>query len=146
MVCQNSGVERGGLAGGFVRQPAKDKFLGEIRGRSLSCADQEISQQHSDTAIGCWIVGIGDGSRGQIAADGRVVRLRPSIVSSTHEGARDGVEKARPRGPRALVEVARILVQKRQENSATDHDVGKAVGVSGAIALTEALPTLGVVG
>ena len=56
------------------------------------------------------------------------------------------MESARPRGPRALVEVARILVQKRRENSATDHDVGKAVGVSGAIALTEALPTLGVVG
>ena len=47
---------------------------------------------------------------------------------------------------RALVEVARVLVQQRWQDGAADHDVDKAVGIESAVALTVTLHTLNVVG
>ena len=56
------------------------------------------------------------------------------------------MENARLRRPPTLVEVARVLVQKRWQDSATYHDVGEAVGIGSAVTLTEPLPSLRVVG
>jgi hypothetical protein len=46
---------------------------------------------------------------------------------------------------RALVEVARVLVQKRWQDGAADHDVGEGVGIGRAKALAVTLRTLAVV-
>jgi hypothetical protein len=56
------------------------------------------------------------------------------------------VQRARLVGARALVEVARVLVQKRWQDGAADHDVGEAVGIGRAKALAVTLRTLAVVG
>ena len=39
------------LLSGFMRKATKEKFLSEIRGGPLSCADKEIPQQQSDAAV-----------------------------------------------------------------------------------------------
>jgi hypothetical protein len=47
---------------------------------------------------------------------------------------------------RALVEMARVLVQKRWQDGAANLDVGKAVGIGSTITLARTLHTLAVVG
>src|SRR5437660_48703 len=69
-----------------------------------------------------------------------------SIVSPADERVGDRVESARLVCARALEEVTRVLVQKRWQDGAADHDVGKAVGSDSAIALAVTLQTLRVVG
>src|SRR5438045_7693772 len=69
-----------------------------------------------------------------------------SIVSPADERVEDRVESARLVCARALEEVTRVLVQKRWQDGAADHDVGKAVGSDSAIALAVTLQTLRVVG
>jgi hypothetical protein len=56
------------------------------------------------------------------------------------------MESARLLGACALIEVARVLVQKRWQDGAADHDVGNAAGVGSAKALSVTLRTLAVVG
>ena len=56
------------------------------------------------------------------------------------------MQSARLLCARALVEVARVLVQKRWQDGAADHDVGSAVGIGSAKALSVTLRTLAVVG
>src|SRR5947199_10570189 len=69
-----------------------------------------------------------------------------SIVSPADERVEDRAESARLVCARALEEVTRVLVQKRWQDGAADHDVGKAVGSDSAIALAVTLQTLRVVG
>jgi hypothetical protein len=56
------------------------------------------------------------------------------------------VECARLLCARALVEVARTLMQDRWQDGAADHDVGQTVCVVGAQTLAEALRALNVMG
>ena len=56
------------------------------------------------------------------------------------------MQNARFCSPPALLEVAGVLVQKRWEDGATDHDVGKPVGIDSTKALSVTFPTLRVVG
>ena len=56
------------------------------------------------------------------------------------------MENARCLGACALVEVARVLVQKGWQDGTADHDGAYAVGSASAIALTVGSPTLAVVG
>src|SRR2546427_12891971 len=69
-----------------------------------------------------------------------------SIVSPADERVEDRVESARLVCARALEEVTRVLVQKRWQDGAADHAVGKAVGSDSAVALAVTLQTLRAVG
>src|SRR5271156_4644128 len=126
--------------------PAQDEFLGQVGGRSLSSVNKEITQEQPHAAIRCRVVGIREGGRGQISAYRRVVCLPPSVVSFADEWTGQCVENARLICARALVEVARILVQERRQDGATDHDVAKAIRIDGAIALSVTDHSLAVVG
>src|SRR5579864_110854 len=129
-----------------VRDAIQDEFLCQIGSGSLAGSDQEVPEKQSETSIRRWIIGIRDGSRAEVATNGRVVRLQPPIVSPADKWEGDCVENARLRRPPTLVEVARVLVQKRWQDSATYHDVGEAVGIGSAVTLTESFPSLRVVG
>src|SRR5258708_8098872 len=131
---------------GFGREPAQEELLCEVGERALAGVDKGAREPPPRAAIRRRIVGRRDGSRGQIATDGRVVRLPPSVVTPADDCAGDCVERAGLLCARALIEVARILVQKRWQDGAADHDVGKAVGIASAIALRVTLRTLAVVG
>jgi len=48
----------------FVRDPAQDKLLCQVGGRSLAGPDKEIPENQPDAAIRRRIVGVRDGSRG----------------------------------------------------------------------------------
>src|SRR5689334_9858885 len=56
-----------------------------------------------------------------------------------------GVRNPGLSGARSLIEVARVLAQKRGQDGASNHDVAEAIGGIGAVALTETLSALTVV-
>src|SRR5512146_1452124 len=68
-----------------------------------------------------------------------------SVVPFAYEGMGQGMTK--PRFPCAcsLIQVARILVQKRRQYGAPNHDVAEAIRGIGAIPFAEALSALAVV-
>ena len=105
-------------------KPAQDELLCQVGCRALARSDKEIPQEQSDTAIRWRIVGIRESSGGQVTAYSRVVRLPPSVVSLANEWAGKCVDSARPICARALVEIARVLVQERRQDGAADHNVG----------------------
>jgi len=53
---------------GFVRPPMQDEFLCQVSGSALTGVHNEICEEQPEAAIRFRIVGIRDGSRGQIAA------------------------------------------------------------------------------
>src|ERR1700730_16608082 len=116
------------MISGFAGDPAKNKFLCQVGGRSLPGVDKKIPEEKPEATIRRRIVGIGDSSRAQIATDSRVVRLPLSVVSAADEWAVVCVERAGLTCARSVVKVARVLMQKRRQDGAADHDVGKAVG------------------
>src|ERR1700752_1141462 len=75
------------------------------------------------------IVKVFESGCGERAAEAGVVRLPASVFALAHEQALHNM-----RGPtfprsRALVEVARVLVQERRKHGAFEHDVRGAVGI-----------------
>lgn len=79
---------------------------------SLAGSDQESPEKQSETSIRHWIMGIRDGGRAEIAADGQVVKLHSPVVSLADNREGDCVENTRFRRPGALLEPARVLVEK----------------------------------
>src|SRR5258708_39409134 len=130
---------------GFGRDPPQEELLCQVGECALAGVDKSSREHPARAAIRRRVVGHRDGGCAQIATDGRVVRLPPSVVAPTDECERDRVESARSLRARALVEVARVLVQKRWQDGASENDVGKAAGIAGAIALSVTLRTLAVV-
>ena len=57
-------------------ESAQDELLDKVGGHALSGVDTDIRKDQPNATIRCWIVGIGGGSRDQIATDGGIVRLR----------------------------------------------------------------------
>src|SRR5271165_1764407 len=65
-----------------------------------------------------------------------------SVVSPADKWVRECVENARFLCSRALVEVTRILVQKRWQDRPANHNVGKASGSGGSKSLAVSLSAL----
>src|SRR5579872_1498520 len=130
----------------FVREPGQDELLYHVAEHSLPGADKEILKERRGAAIRIRIVGVRDSCRGQIATYAGIVWLQPTVVSLADEWARERVEHPRLVRACALVEVARVLVQNRWQDSAADHNVGNAVSRGSAEALAITLRTLTVVG
>lgn len=145
-ICNAAAVAYGSsLVSGLAGKSAQEELLCQIGRRSLAGAEQEIFEDEPNSAIRRRIVGVRDRSRCQVASDGRIVRLPAPVISLADEWAPECVQNARPRRARALVEVARILVEKRRQDGATDHNVSKTVRIGSSVALRETLPTLGIV-
>src|SRR5277367_3025120 len=87
------------------------------------------------------IIGVGDGARGQISPQARIVGLPASVISLADERRREGVECARLLCARTLVKVAGILMQDGRQDGAADHDVSQTVGIVGAETLAISLRT-----
>ena len=64
------------------------------------------------------------------------------IVSPADKWVRDGVEKTRFPCSRALIEVTRVLVQKRWQDRPANHNVAKAIGSDDSKSLAVALRAL----
>src|ERR1035437_5861256 len=62
----------------FGREPAHDKLLCQGGEHALGGVDNDSLERLPRAAIRCRVVGIREGRRGQIATDGRVVRLKRS--------------------------------------------------------------------
>src|SRR5258708_28408894 len=153
MVPQQQGRKKGGgwaspplfLIFGFGRDPPQEELLCQVGECALAGVDKSSREHPARAAIRRRVVGHRDGGCAQIATDGRAVRLPPSVVAPTDECERDRVESARSLRARALVEVTRVLMQKRWQDGASEHDVGNAAGIASAIALSATLRTLAVV-
>jgi len=130
----------------FGLNSTQDKLLCKAADQPLAGTDEKIPKHYPRTAIRCRIVGIRKGSRGQFATYARVVWLQMAVVSPANERAGECVERTRLICARALVKIARILMQERWQNGAANHNVGKAVSGARAQALTVALRTLNIVG
>jgi hypothetical protein len=76
-------------------EAAQDELLCHVGGRSLSGINKELAQEQPDAAIRRRIVCIREGSRGQIAAHGRIVRLPQTVVSFADEWAGERMQSAR---------------------------------------------------
>ena len=71
-----------------------------------------MPKDQSGSAIGLRVVCVLKGRRCQIAAEARVVWLQLPVVSPANEWVTDGVKQTGSRRSFALVEVARVLVEK----------------------------------
>src|SRR5690242_17712796 len=112
------------LVGEFVQ----NKLLGQTEDDMKPYASTEISEYQTSAAIRLWIVSIGKRSGNQRAAQLRVVRLQFPIVRLTDKWSYDGVASPRPLCVSALIEIARVLMQERGQNSIREQAFTDAAG------------------
>src|SRR5262249_43340707 len=127
-------------------EPAQKEFLGEGGTDALCSPDRKIPEDQADTAICSRVVQVGDCRCRQNSAQGRVVRPQIPIVVPAVKRAQNGVSESRSGCASSLIKIARIVVQQRWQDGATDHDVDKAIGSSYADALAIGVPALSKLG
>src|SRR5260370_28996713 len=112
------------LAGEFIQ----NKFLGQTAGDMETHVNPKVFEYMPGGATRTGVVSGGNGISNQTAAPLRIIRLRCSIVSLTDKWSQHGVASPRPLCAGALVEIARILMQKRWQNRVADQASGRGVG------------------
>lgn len=104
-----------------------------------------MPEEQSYSTIGLRVVCVLKSRRRQIATEARIIRLHLSVVSPANQWVTDGVKQTGSCRSFALVEITRILVEKRWQDRSADHDVGETIGCYGAKPLAIALRALLVV-
>jgi len=113
------------------RKPTQNKRLDERIGHVGGDIDAKGPEDQSRATVLLWIIGFGDGTRGQIPSQAGIVRLPAPVIALADERVAQCVDGARPVCARALVEVARVLMQDRGQNRPADHDIRQAIRIVG---------------
>ena len=99
----------------------EDEFLENVYDRGGSDTDGSIFERKPcAVAISFRDVQIRDASRGDVAENAGIVWLPALIVSLTNEGAGDGIQEALALCASSLVEVARVLLEERWQDGASE--------------------------
>src|ERR1700733_14622117 len=134
------------LTFGAGRKFTNHKFLEQSAGCAFSRAGCDIFKRKARAAIAGRIVRIRNGARDQVAANARIIGLPPTIVALAGERRGQRIQRPLFDGSCSLIEVARVLVQKRRQDRAAEHRVREAVGIDGAKALAISARSLHIVG
>src|SRR5271166_41337 len=106
---------------------AQYEFLNYPAQYTLSGIDGKLPQNHSCSPVRVWIVGVHESGGRQVTSHARVIHLPLAIVAPANERTGHGMLQARCCRSRALIEIARILMQNRREDSAADQNVAHSV-------------------
>src|SRR3974377_394985 len=98
----------------------EDEFLEDAGDGTLSNPNQRVLDKRTRTAIVFWSVKIGNAAFSEAADDPGVVRLHFLIIALGDHGIAKRVQKAGFCAAGSPVEIARILLQKRGQNGASD--------------------------
>ena len=113
----------------------KEKFLEEGSDGAGADADEDVVDGDLGVvAVAVRVVAAGDAASGEVAEDIGVIRLPVSVVALADDDGRYGVERAVDDLPFAFVEVARILMEERWEESSAKEGGSNAVAIGSAIA------------
>src|SRR6202000_27664 len=128
------------------RQLTQDKLLDEPIDHVGCNIDAKGPKAQSRATVLLRIIVCGDGTRGQVSSQAGIVRLPAPVIALADERVAQCVDGARPVCARALVEVARVLMQNRGQNRSADYDIRQPIRIVGPKALAVTLPALLVAG
>lgn len=106
----------------------KEKLLSQRVDDASAGRYKRAIEDESSSSIGGGIVEVRQSPRAKITSDTGVVELCLSVVAFTQERRHSGMTKAGLLAALPLIEVARVLMEKRRENSSSDQDVSKTCG------------------
>src|ERR1700722_2512964 len=127
------------VAGNFRRQFSQQELAHQVVQRVRADVEKTIANRQANSAITGGMIQVRNAASSECSHGVGIIRLQLSPVCSADDRRRDGVKSTRLPASAAAIKIPRVLVQKRRQDSTTDHPAERLIRIGSPITLGVAL-------